>query len=245
MTTLQRLAVIADVHGNAEALEAVLADIARRGVATVVNLGDNANGPLEPARCVALLRARVGVNVRGNGDREVADAATQLGSARFARERLDGAAITWLGGLPAMHEGDGWTAFHAEPECDEAYLLEDVTPGGVRLRERAAVADRLRNVRGELLLCGHTHVPRAVTLEEGRLVVNPGSVGLPAYRAAEPHAHKMENGSPHARYAIVERGARGWSVEFHAIAYDWAKAAEQARAAGWADWARNVETGYA
>ncbi|HYD83252.1 MAG TPA: metallophosphoesterase family protein, partial [Opitutus sp.] len=210
MAIPERFAVIADVHGNAIALEAVLADVARRGTRMIVNLGDNANGPLEPARCVELLRSRVTVNVRGNGDRGVADAETSLRSAKFARERLDQAAIAWLGELPRVHEGDGWTAFHAAPENDEEYLLEEVSAGGVTLREAAAVAERLRGVRGELLLCGHTHVPRAVRLGDARLVVNPGSVGLPGYSVANPFPHKMENGSPHARYAIVERGAAGW-----------------------------------
>ena len=68
-----QMAVIADVHGNAWALEAVLADIAHRGVKTIVNLGDNANGPLDPARSVELLRGCGAMHVRGNGDRMTAE----------------------------------------------------------------------------------------------------------------------------------------------------------------------------
>ncbi len=174
MTASLRMAVIADVHGNAFALEAVLADIARRGVQTIVNLGDNANGPLDPARCVALLREHATVNVRGNGDRMVGGDREIFRSAEFARERLDTAAIAWSRELPPVHEGDGWVAFHATPESDVEYLFEEVTTNGVWLRSAAEVAECVRGVRGELLLSGHTHVPRERRLADGRLVVNPG-----------------------------------------------------------------------
>ncbi len=53
----------------------------------------------------------------------------------------------------------------------------------------------------------------------------------------------MEAGTPHARYAIVERDANGWRVEFVAVEYDWAAAAALCRANGWADWGRALETG--
>ena len=46
---------------------------------------------------------------------------------------------------------------------------------------------------------------RIVALDHDRLVVNPGSVGLPAYTDTEPVTHSMEMGAPHARYAVLER----------------------------------------
>jgi len=55
----------------------------------------------------------------------------------------------------------------------------------------------------KLVLCGHTHMPRAIKLVDGRFIVNTGSVGLQAYSDAYPFAHTIEPGSPHARYAIV------------------------------------------
>jgi predicted phosphodiesterase len=238
-----RLAVIADVHGNARALEAVLADLRVRGVTEIVNLGDNANGPLDPAKCVALLREHATVNVRGNGDRMVGGEGEIRRSAQFARERLDAAAIAWSRELSRVYEGDGWAAFHATPTSDTDYLFEEVTPAGVRLRSAAEVAERVRGVRGELLLSGHTHVPRELRLEDGLWVVNPGSVGLPAYDDVAPFPHRMEAGSPPARYAIAEREAKGWRVEFVSVVYDWTAAANEARANGWPEWARALETG--
>ena len=68
------------------------------------------------------------------------------------------------------------------------------------------------------MLCGHTHTPRIarVVHDEGHdstgatLVVNPGSVGVPAYDDDHPHEHRVETGSPHARWALIERDAGGW-----------------------------------
>jgi predicted phosphodiesterase len=243
----REIAVIADVHGNAWALEAVLADIARRGLKMIVNLGDNANGPLDPARAVALLRECGAAHVRGNGDRMTAEGGSSARkSAVFARDRLDADVLQWLSGLPPMLRGQGWMAFHGSPHSDVEYLLENVVATKTVLASRGEIAARLGNDANEsLLLCGHTHIPRVVRLEDGRVVVNPGSVGLPAYGDDEPSPHAVETGSPDARYAVVAGDSSGWRVELISVPYDWRPAAAAARAAGWPDWARNVETGYA
>jgi len=239
------LAIIADVHGNAWALEAVLADIAQREVKLIVNLGDNANGPLDPKRSVELLRATHAVHIRGNGDRMTGDGGpTARKSALFARERLEEDALRWLRELPMQARGDGWSAFHATPASDEEYFLENVAGGKTVLASRDEIVARLGSLAGPLVLCGHTHIPRLVQLEDGRLILNPGSVGLPAYNDDTPTSHAVETGSPHARYAIAQLENDHWTVEFRCIAYDWKAAAAAARAAGWAGWAKYLETGY-
>ncbi|HEX2855554.1 MAG TPA: metallophosphoesterase family protein [Opitutaceae bacterium] len=240
------LAVIADVHGNAWALEAVLSDIARRGVKPILNLGDNANGPLDPRRSVELLRGCGAIHVRGNGDRMTGEGgATARRSAHFARERLDAEALRWLRELPAVVRGEDWIAFHATPRSDEEYFLENVVAGKTALASVPEIAARLGDTAESLVLCGHTHLPRVVRLDDARLVVNPGSVGLPAYEDDLPVPHVVENGSPDARYAIVRRDSKGWSAELIGVPYDWRAAGAAARAAGWPDWARSVETGAA
>lgn len=238
------IAIIADVHGNAWALEAVLADIRRRGVGRIVNLGDNANGPLDPGRSVQLLRASGALHVRGNGDRMTGGGgATARRSAQFARERLDEASLRWLRELPALVRGDGWTAFHGTPASDEEYFLENVAAGKTVLANEEEIAARLGAEDASLVLCGHTHLPRLVRLADGRTLVNPGSVGLPAYDDTMPVAHVVETGSPHARYAIARRELTEWQVDFHHVVYDWSAASAAARAAGWASWAHNIATG--
>ena len=70
-----------------------------------------------------------------------------------------------------------------------------------------------------VMVCGHTHVQRNLRLGDGRLLVNPGSVGLP-----------FVLGSPDARYAIIEKRGGDWSVDMIAVPYDRARAQAQARA---------------
>lgn len=241
-------AVIADVHGNAMALEAVLADIAARDVAYVVNLGDNPNGPLEPARSLALLSQGLGpatpiYHVRGNGDRMTADGGcSATRSAQFARERLSPDALRWLSQLPFTCTRDGWIACHGSPSSDTEYLVEEVTASGARARSGPEIAKRLPDVPASLILCGHTHLPRVVALPDGRLVVNPGSVGLPGYEDHQPFPHRIETGRPEASYAVVRRD-EGWRAEIVTVPYDHVRAAQMARDAGWDDWAFTLETG--
>ena len=84
-----------------------------------------------------------------------------------------------------------------------------------------------------MLLCGHTHVPRAVRLRDGRLIVNPGSVGL-----------QINHGSPDARYAIVELRGGKYYPSFHAVPYDHFAAARQAEANGFPQWRDALVTGW-
>jgi hypothetical protein len=79
-----------------------------------------------------------------------------------------------------------------------------------------------------------------VRLTSGQTIVNPGSVGLPAYADDLPVPHVMESGSPHTRYAIIECSA---VCSVH-IEYDWNAAAMKAPELGCDDWARGIATGH-
>lgn len=248
-----RFAVIADIHGNVLALDAVLADIAGRGVGRIVDLGDCVSGPLWPRETCDRLRGLGLTTVRGNHDRWVATAEPELiyPSDRFAREALDESHVHWLGGLPHMVDFDVGgvlvRAFHATPADDNAYLTEDVVAGRLALSSAAAIAERLGDVHGAgLVLCGHSHIARVLRIPaSGAVVINPGSVGAQAYDdPSEPHPHVSEAGSPHARYALVTiEGGAVTGVELIAVAYDWQAAAARAAANGRADWSHALATG--
>ncbi|MGO4739840.1 metallophosphoesterase [Bosea sp. 2KB_26] len=241
-----RIGVIADIHGNLLALEAVLDRLQRASPDLIVNLGDCASGPLWPAETVARLRAVEMLHVRGNHDRAMGAASPDgLGrSDRFAWERLDVADRAWLSALPQEQFAAGAQCVHASPGDDEAYLMEAVAGGRLLPDTVAAVEARLAGTKGPLLLCGHSHLPRVLWLSSGMVVVNPGSVGNPAYQDETPPAHVCESGSPHARFAIVTI-AGAISVEHHAIAYDWEAASAEARRNGRDDWAHALSTGTA
>ena len=76
------------------------------------------------------------------------------------------------------------------------------------------------------------------------LVINPGSVGLPAYDDSHPHPHVIENGAPHARYAVLEKTAQGWQVDLRAVPYDYLAQATAAARNGREDWAHALATGF-
>ncbi|WEF33457.1 metallophosphoesterase family protein [Pseudoduganella chitinolytica] len=241
-----RIAAISDIHGNLAALDAVLADIARRGADVVVNLGDLLSGPLQPCATAERLMALDLPTVAGNHERQVlTHAPARMGASdRFASERVTPAQRAWMATLPAtLRLGDDVLLVHGTPTSDLTGWLETVTPAGMRPATHAEVLERAGDARAGLLLCGHTHVPRALRLDDGRLVVNPGSVGLQAYDDPEPWPHRMENSTPHARYALVERSGTAWSVSHIAVVYDWDGAAALAERHGAPDWAHALRTG--
>ncbi len=242
-----RIAVIADVHGNLRALEAVRADLARRSPDIVVNLGDNVSGPLQAAATADLLMNESYVHVRGNHDRQLVDrspAAMGL-SDRAAHGQLNSRQLAWVAGLPPTRTlEDGVMLCHGSPESDLQYLLEEVDGDRARLASPNLVRERLGDVRAELVLCGHTHLPRIVSLPGGVWIVNPGSVGLQAYSDDAP-VHYVETGSPLARYAVIDWERKAPRVAFIAVEYDWEAASKEAAQANHPDWSCALATGYA
>lgn len=254
-----RIVALSDIHGNLPALEAVLAEVARLGADVVVNLGDIVSGPLWPRETAQRLMALALPTIAGNHERQLLTIPRERQSASdaHAAAALGGAERAWLRGLPAARQlADDVACCHGTPASDLHYLLETVTTGfgiegsrGVRAASADEVAARCGgidvDVGGSLLLCGHSHVPRALRLAGGMLVVNPGSVGLQAYDDDQPAEHWVEMGSPHARWALVERQQPGadWNVALMATAYDWEAAARQAERNGRGDWADALRTG--
>lgn len=248
-----RLALVSDIHGNLPALQAVAAAIDEAGVDQVLNLGDIVSGPLWPQETAQWLMARGWPTLAGNHERQLlAGPAERLGASdAFAAAALGPAERAWLAALPTALSMAGGTvqACHGTPASDLHYLLETVTPDldhhgspGLRGANPAELAERLVGVRAELLLCGHSHVQRAL-LCGPTLVLNPGSVGLQAFDDAHGHPHRVEMGSPHARWALATRTPQGWQLALQATAYDHEAAARQAERHGRGDWADALRSG--
>jgi len=167
-----RVAVVADIHGNLPALEAVLAEVERERPDHIVSCGDVAAGPM-PTETIERLRALPNARfVRGNADVLEDWAAEQVSDEQ--RDFLAGFQDT----VTVEIDGLGGVLFcHGSPRSDVEVMLVD-TPEE-RMREL------LDGVDANVVVCGHTHMPfdRVV---EGVRVVNPGSVGMPY---GEPGAH--------------------------------------------------------
>jgi predicted phosphodiesterase len=179
-----RIVVLSDIHGVLPALEAVLAEPDVRSADRIVLTGDLAAGPqpVETLDALAALGDRA-MLVRGNADRELV-ALSRGGQisipdpvAPWAAAQLRPDQVSLLDALPLSIVVDldklGRTLFcHATPRDDEEVVLVDS-----RLDRWAAVFATL-DESVSTVVCGHTHMP-FVRLAHRRLVINPGSVGMP------------------------------------------------------------------
>jgi predicted phosphodiesterase len=207
-----RVALIADIHGNLVALEAVLADIDRRGAEAVVCLGDVAATGPQPAEAVARVAELGCPVVMGNTDEwllEPRDEAIEDDDTRriveidlWAHDQLDGSQRELLRGYLPLVALDGLLGFHGSPRSNTEVLLS-TTPD-------AELTAMLAGHHQQVLAGGHTHLPM-LRRHGGSLVINPGSVGMPF--------EQVDGGfrnPPWAEYAIVEDG----QVEFHRVPVD-------------------------
>lgn len=243
-----RIAIVSDIHGNLAALEAVAADIRRRGVDQVVNLGDNLSGPLLPRETASFLMSSGWLSLAGNHERQLLALQPGKGSLsdRYARSTLSDDMLAWLRSLnPTFRLNEEVFLCHGTPRSDCEYLLESLDGSSTRLASSSEIAERLGDEYAAVIACGHTHVPRAVRASSGQLLVNPGSVGLPAYSDDHPVFHAVETGSTDARYAIVERSTQGWTAQLIALPYDHRAMAALALKNDRPDWAHALLTGYA
>jgi putative phosphoesterase len=193
------VAVLSDIHGVLPALDAALAepDVQRAG--RIVVTGDIASGP-QPVQVLDRLTSlgELVVWVRGNADRELVELARDPGRdvgipiSRWAADQLGAAHLALLDSLPhpVMLEVDGFGMVvfcHGTPRDDDEVVLVDT-----RIDHWSAVFAGLPD-DVTTIVCGHTHMP-FVRLAHRRLVVNPGSIGMPY-------------GSVGAHWALLAEGA--------------------------------------
>jgi predicted phosphodiesterase len=223
-----RIALLSDIHGNDIALQAVLADIDRRGGVDVYwVLGDVAAIGHAPVRTLEILAALPNlVAIRGNtegyiitGDRpgptlaEVQEDPTKLallldleGSFSWTQGAVTASGwFDWIASLPlefreTLPDGTRVLGVHASPGQDagSGFRLDD---------EEAQIQALLTDCPEDLVLVGHTHVAFSLRYKDWH-IVNPGSVSNPG------------GTDPRASYAILLADDDGYQVEFHKVAYD-------------------------
>lgn len=202
------VAVLSDIHGVLPALDAVLAEPVVRAADRIVLTGDIAAGP-QPVQVLDRLLGlgdRV-VWVRGNADRDLVDLAAGLTLdvddpiSEWAARQLTAEHISLLMSLPHPItldvEGFARVLFcHGSPRDDNEVVLVDT-----RLSRWAeALADVDPDV--STIVCGHTHMP-FMRLAHGRLIVNPGSVGMP-YGRVGAHWALLAEGAVTLRRTIFD-----------------------------------------
>lgn len=243
---MKKYAIISDIHGNLHALLAVLKDIKSREIETIINLGDHFYGALEPEGVAQVLRENPMINIRGNTDRAILESLERDGmkSDKPEMQRVKGElseqSIEWIKELPLTATCDDiFFICHGTPECDNEYLLEEVTANGVFVYNDEDLIEKVKDIKERIILCGHSHVNRTIYLSNDKIILNPGSVGLPAYLGSEKYQHRfaMESMTPHAKYAIVDVTGSHVNIEQVQVTYDWKTASETARSNGNPNWA--------
>lgn len=243
-----KFAVLADIHGNADALEAVLQDMEALGISSAVNLGDYFSGPLEAAKTATLLLERNFPSIRGNHDRYLIeqDRSEMAPSDAAAFDQLGSTHLDWIARLPqTLTVFDDVFLCHGTPTSDSTYWLEHVEENGtVRSATLAEIQSHAEGLDASLILCAHTHIPRCIRLPDGRTIVNPGSIGCPAYDDDAPVYHHMQTGIPNASYALVQAKGKDWDVSFRSVPYASDRASALALKNARPDWARSLATGW-
>ncbi len=217
-----KLALISDIHGNIQALNAVLDDALDQGVVGFLNAGDSVGYGANPKEVLNAVNKKNMASICGNFDLKVLNAALE-GKARskslkkqvvaYSAERLGKEEISFLQSLPNQLKlevrGKRLFMVHASPLDDDEHLGPE-TPDS-RLLEIAQAADT------DIIVVGHSHVPFSRTVGDV-LFINPGSVGRPA------------DHDPRASYAILD--TNDFSVSFCRLDYEIQAAIEAINEAG-------------
>ncbi len=168
-------ALLYDVHANLPALDAVLADARAAGARTFVLGGDYAFAGAWPRETVSRLRELDAVWIRGNGERwtaspeEAPDLAFVSQALQWCRVQLGRELVADLAALPTTVELDGALFCHGSPRSDVETFLPEPADGEQEL---------LAGATSPVLVFGHSHLQFSRDAN-GRLLVNPGSVGMP------------------------------------------------------------------
>jgi putative phosphoesterase len=205
-----RILALYDIHGNADALEAVLGDPRAAEPDVVVVGGDAVPGPFARATLARLEQLSVPVRwVRGNGEREVAAAVDgpepadddlAARTAAITAIELGADRARALGELPLTLALDGVLFCHASPRRDDEMLT--------RLSPPERWVEVLAEVEAELVVAGHTHQQDDRAVGPARFV-NAGSVGLPYEGDGAARWLWLADGVPELRHTAYDAAATG------------------------------------
>ena len=216
------LAVISDIHGDAQALDRVLAAIESEGIEQIVCLGDVALSGYEPRRSIQRLIARSIPTLKGNTDARILErdpyqpddpvaAAHERDWLDWTVDQLGNDELAFLESLPATIEldfgGVSVTCSHGSPHS----YYDPVLPH----TGDATLAEWFVSTSAEVLLVGHTH-QQILRRWNARTIVNPGPV-------TRTFSRLDDNGLPlraHAEYAVISLVNGALDVQFRRIRID-------------------------
>ncbi|MGO9137596.1 MAG: metallophosphoesterase family protein [Syntrophales bacterium] len=194
------IAFISDIHGNMPALEEAVADATAHGASRIICAGDiTGYGPFPEDVC-RFLRSRRIPTIIGNYDQKVIDMLKQGKSAaegmkpkkkkilQWTVEHISRETVRYLSGLPDRLDlrlvgGQKLLVVHGSPASMDDAIYPSITRRGLEAK--------LGDIRPDILVCGHTHIPFVKHIHRV-LVVNCSSTGHPI------------DGDPRPSYALVD-----------------------------------------
>lgn len=219
-----KIAVISDIHGNMQALEAVLADIKKENCEKIFCLGDLAMGGPEPTRTIELIKKLYEDSnfelIQGNTDEMIAqpEVSIPLLKSKFPImgealendvEIIPANLKEFLNNLPKQKEieieGVKILLVHGSPRKNDENISPDLPI--------EKIEEMLEGVTTDLIFCGHTHIPCGYQTTKKQTVVNDGSVGRPF------------TPNPQACYVIADFSNGSFEISHKFINYDREKAA--------------------
>lgn len=227
MLNSMRLAILADIHGNLPALEAVLADARAQGVDGYVIAGDLLLGAPFPVETLDRLRALDAWIIRGNNDvyftrydagaaPETWQTSAQWALLRWSYARLDRDALDYLAVLPdrvtvTLPGIAPICVVHGSPRAlSEGIIPDDPETGRKFAQSRSTnnigVEDALAQIPEPVLVCGHTHIAWKYH-NNGRLALNPGAIG------------GSNDGVVGTEYALLTWESERWTADLRVVDY--------------------------
>ena len=234
-----RHALLSDVHGNLEALDAVLADLERRRVDDVVCLGDFVGYGANPKECIERLEARIEWGLLGNHDQAVVDPSAladfnddAAAAARWTRRQLTPRHLAYLAGRPLFARWHGARLVHSSPSDPGAwnYLLDKQDAEG-----------EFEWFEERFCFVGHTHVPMVFDWSHGIEAVRHDALTAiregHRYLVVVPSVGQPRDHDPRAGYLVWDDEAG--TFEQVRLDYDIDRAAQRIHDAGLPTWLAN------
>lgn len=207
-----RIAIIADIHGNLAALEAVLGAVEAMRVDQLIVAGDVVDGAPDSAACWERVKQLGCPVLRGNHERYVFDFGTeraapewatpQFAPLHYTRRTLTAEQIAGMAAAPfswTSPDAPGLLVLHASLRSD-ADTIAPHTPG-------ARIDQMFAGTEADLIVRSHNHICSTRDWR-GKRIITTGAVGLPL------------DGEPRAQFCTVTLTSAGWQVEHHAVPYD-------------------------
>lgn len=210
-----KIAVLSDIHGNMEALEAVLEHIKTESVDKIFICGDLAMAGPEPAKTIEFIKSLDATLIQGNTDEMIVKNIippneVMANALKYAQDEINDEQKDFLANLPVSHaekiEDVSLLFVHGSPRRNNEDILPEQSP--------EKIAEMITDTTQDIIFCGHTHLPCGYQIEK-QTVVNVGSVGRPFSE------------EPKSCYVTVNINKNEAEILHHFVDYDVKKASEK------------------